>query len=449
MSRGRSVSVRMRTAIAASVAVAVALLIVSVAGVVHQRHQLIDGVAVVAQDQAETVAAAMADGAAPDSAVQTPAGGESVLIQVLDADGTVLAASHSLEGEPALVDAAGVTEPTRHVLSGLDGEEDRYLVVVAPASDGRSVLAAQSLETVDNATRSTIGLLAVGDPLLVLLVALLTYVLVGRALRPVESLRAQAAEVTAADLSARLPVPTTGDEVERLSVTLNEMLARLERSADAQRRFVADASHELRSPVATIRTLHEVADAAGDRADWPAVSADVLSETARLERLVADLLLLARSGSTAPPSYELLDLSEVVRAEAGRARRVAVTCDVAPDVLVLGNPDALARATRNLLDNAERHTHTLLEVTLTSTGTTAHLRVRDDGDGVPAADRERIFDRFVRLDEARARDDGGTGLGLAITRLLVQEHGGAIRLDDTGSPGAEFVIDLPRVSPDA
>ncbi|MFC6345416.1 HAMP domain-containing protein, partial [Nocardioides hankookensis] len=208
-------------------------------------------------------------------------GGESVLVQVLDADGTVLAASHSLEGEPALVAASGSTQPTRHVLSGLDDEEDRYLALVVTATDGRSVVAAQSLETVDNATRSTIGLLAVGDPLLVLLVALLTYVLVGRALRPVESLRAQAAEVTAADLSARLPVPTTGDEVERLSVTLNEMLARLETSVDAQRRFVADASHELRSPVATIRTLHEVAEVAGTGADWSSVSADVLAETER------------------------------------------------------------------------------------------------------------------------------------------------------------------------
>ncbi len=310
-------SVRMRTAIAATLALAPALALVSVAGVLYQRHQLEEGIALVAEEHARSVDAT---GSGPE--LNVVLGGESALVQVIDARGDVVAASAALRGEPALVDPADVSATTRLTVTGVvKDEDDRYLAVAVPAADGRVVVAVQSLESVDTATSSTIGLLAVGDPLLVLLVALLSYVLVGRALRPVESLRAEATEITAADLAARLPVPPTGDEIERLSVTLNDMLARLQASATAQRRFVADASHELRSPIATIRTLHEVA--AADRGtDWPMVSTEVLTETARLERLVADLLLLARSGPATPPAYELLDLSEVVRAEVARARRV-------------------------------------------------------------------------------------------------------------------------------
>ncbi len=434
-------SVRMRTALAAALALAGVLAIGSVAGVVYQRHQLTDGVALIAEEQARTVAAGTsADG----STLASSLGGESTLVQVVDADGRVLLASAGLKGQDALVDPRAVSGPTRRTVTNLvNGEGDRYVAVAVPAPGGRIAVAAQSLETVDTATSSTIGLLAIGDPLLVLLVGALSYVLVGRALRPVESVRAQAAEITAADLSARLPVVRTGDEIERLSVTLNEMLGRLEASAEVQRRFVADASHELRSPVATIRTLHEVAGAVGDDVDWPTLSVDVLAETERLERLVADLLLLARSGTETPKPSEVFDLSVVVREEACRARSLPVTAAVPPGVLVQGQPDALARALRNVLDNAERHTRSLLAVTLTTHDARAVLSISDDGDGIAFADRERVFDRFVRLDEARTRDDGGSGLGLAITRYLVEEQGGTIRVEDTDVRGALVVIEVP------
>ena len=438
-------SVRTRTALAASISLAVVLGIVSVVGVLYQRHQLTDGVALVAEERAQTVATT----AAGDVPLTTSLGGEMSLVQVIDADGVVAASSPSLSGAPAIVRPAEVTTTSRLLVSGLvEGEADRYLVIAVPTADGGAVVAAQSLETVQAATSSTIRLLVVGDLLLLLMVAGLTFVLVGRALRPVDALRAQAAEITAADLSARLPVVETGDEIERLSVTLNEMLARLQASADVQRRFVADASHELRSPVATIRTLHEVGAALGDEADWPTVSDDVLTETARLEHLVSDLLLLARSGAMTLASAEVLDLSTLVRGEASRARSVAIDSEIAPGVLVLGRADALARALRNLLDNAERHARAQILIKLSTDGAVASLSVQDDGDGIALEDRDRIFDRFVRLDEARARDDGGSGLGLAIARHLVHENHGTIRLVAGNGSGAAFVIELPRADID-
>lgn len=431
-------SVRMRTAVASTLALAPALTLVSVAGVLYQRDQLQEGVARVAEEQARSIDAT---GSSPESSI--PPGGESTFFQVIEANGEVVTASSALRGEPALFKPAEVPETTRRTVTGIVEEEsDRYLAVAVPAAGNRVVVAVQSLESVDTTTSSTVGLLAVGDPLLVLLVAVLSYVLVGRALRPVESLRAEAAEITAADLAARLPVPPTRDEIERLSITLNDMLARLQVSADAQSRFVADASHELRSPVATIRTLHEVA-ASDQQVDWPTVSAEVLTETARLERLVADLLLLARSGSATSPEHELLDLSEVVRGEIARARHIPLESNLAHNVLVVGHADSLARATRNLLDNAERHARSLLAVSLSVVDDRAEIRVRDDGHGVARADRARIFDRFVRLDEARARDHGGSGLGLAITRLLVEEQGGIISVAAAPEGGAVFIITLP------
>lgn len=431
-------SVRWRAAAAAVLALAPALLVVSVLGVLFQRHQLTGGVESVGRERAASVGQELRAADGPASATLASVGGESGLFQVVGRTDDVQAASPALTGRPALV-GTGARARIRGLVAG---EADDYLAVRVDIGDGRSVVAAQSLEGVDDATGSTWRLLAVGDPLLVLLVAGLSYLLVGRALRPVDALRAEASRITAADLSARLPETATGDEVERLAVTLNQMLARLETSADAQRRFVADASHELRSPVATIRTLHEVAGALDPASDWPSVSREVLAETGRLERLVADLLLLARPRATRLDVVEPLDLSALVLQEVSRARRVPVEHDVVPGVVVPGHRDSLARALRNLLDNAERHAHAGVLVALSTRGGVAVLTVRDDGDGIAESDRERIFERFVRLDEARTRDTGGSGLGLSITRHLVQSHGGSVRVTDAPGGGV-LVVELP------
>jgi signal transduction histidine kinase len=443
----RRPSVRLRTAVAACLALAPAVTLFSVAGVLVQRHQLTDGVALVAEEQAEGVATSLSRaGAAGGPALSRSTGNEANLIQVIGANGQVVAATPALQGRSALLTTGDLSSGTRRTMTGLvPGESDEYIVVSAAAGHGRHVVAAQSLESVDRATSSTLGLLAVGAPMLVLLVGGLSYLLVGRALRPVERLRSDAAEITAADSTARLPPVETGDEIERLAVTLNEMLARLQTAANAQRQFVADASHELRSPIATIRTLHEVALATGPEANGATTSQEVLVEVSRLERLVADLLLLARPSAPPNAPFEPLDLSAVVREEAARARGVPVFAEIQPGVLVRGHPDSLAMSVRNVLDNAERHTASRIDLRLDAEDGRAVLTVGDDGAGIPAADRERIFDRFVRLDDARARDDGGAGLGLAICRHVLNQHDGTIRADGppVGEPGSVFVVEIP------
>jgi signal transduction histidine kinase len=230
---------------------------------------------------------------------------------------------------------------------------------------------------------------------------------------------------------------------------MNTMLGRLETASTRQRQFVSDASHEMRSPVAAIRADPEVALAEGDHADWPSVATAVLAEESRLEALLADLLILA-AGDEAPPPPDgaTVDLAALARAEAERPHTVPVT--VAGDVTatVPGSREQLARVVTNLVDNAARHARARVEVTVgrvpgPGEPTCWRLAVDDDGPGVPAGDRERVFERFTRLDDARARDAGGAGLGLAVVRSIVGRHRGAAWVEDGPLGGARFVVELP------
>lgn len=439
---------RFRAALASTLALVPLLAAASVGGVLAQRHELTDAVTLVAEDQARSLAVRVGSADEPRALPDGTLGGEEALAQHVAADGLVLDATGDLSGLAPLLDPPGAGRDVRTavVRPGIEGESDRVVAVAVALPDGGGyVVAAQSLEGVDAAVASTTQLLAGGSVLVVLVVAGLTWVLTGRALRPVESMRSRAAEITGADLGSRLPDPGTGDEVSRLASTLNDMLDRLQTSAEAQRRFVADASHELRSPVATIRALHETT-ALSPHPDGPeGLSREVLAETVRLERLVADLLLLARADAGTPPRRSTLDLSAVVTEEAQRSRRHPVTLELPrSDVEVRGDAAALGRLLRNLLDNAERHARSTIHVRLEQGGAGAVVVVSDDGPGVPAADRERVFERFVRLDDARARDDGGSGLGLSIARQVAHEHGGDLRLDEaTRGPGARLTLRLP------
>jgi signal transduction histidine kinase len=263
-------------------------------------------------------------------------------------------------------------------------------------------------------------------------------------LQPVEAIRARTAGIGAADLSARVPVPATGDEVAALAGTMNAMLGRLESSARAQRAFVSDAGHEMRSPVAVIRTELEVAQRAGLSAT---TLSDVLSETDRLEHLVDDLLMLARADEGQVQLHqEDVDVDDLLEGERVRLRcraGLVVTATIRP-ARVQGDRAALARVVRNLVDNAARHAAGRVHLSCRRDGDEVEFEVDDDGPGVPAAERERVFERFVRLDEARSRLDGGSGLGLAIVRELVRAHGGRVQLTDGGPlPGARVVIRLP------
>ncbi|MBC7633447.1 HAMP domain-containing sensor histidine kinase [Aeromicrobium sp.] len=427
----------MRTSATATVIVALVLALASVIFVVLQRHQLEASLTDVARQQASDVAAQVVrEGSAVDL---VGGGGDQSLIQIVDASGSVVAASGSVAGEPPVVDlrpgsgqvlvVAGAKLPIG------DGED---FVVVAEGVSGPDgpvvVLAAQSLETVHESTSIVGRLLLIGYPLILLLVALTLYWLTGRALAPVEAIRRRVAGIDGtATLSARVPVPRGRDEIARLAETMNAMLTRLQAGAEAQRRFVGDASHELRSPLATIRAAHEIQSLHPESGDWVSASAEVLSELDRVDRLVADLLLLARADEHGLAlRMRDVDLDDLVRSDVARLARTGQP-EVrfsAPPVRVFGDAHHLARALRNLTDNAQRHARTEVEVLLSRNGATAHIDVLDDGPGIAVDERERVFERFVRLDDSRARDSGGTGLGLPIARQIARAHGGELIVDD-------------------
>ncbi|QKW09222.1 HAMP domain-containing histidine kinase [Streptomyces sp. NA04227] len=327
----------------------------------------------------------------------------------------------------------------------VDGEKSAYrfaaVHVALPSGEPVTVYAGASLDAEHSANRTALTVMLIGLPVLLLVVGGVTWLVTRRALRPVEGIRSEMAAITASeDLSRRVPEPATHDEVARLARTTNETLAALESSVERQRRFVADASHELRSPIASLRTQLEVAAAHPELLDLDGA----VTDTVRLERLAADLLLLARLDAGERPAGTHFDLAQLVAEEAASrpADRTALRLDLEP-AEVTGSRGQLAQVLRNLLDNAQRHARTEVTVTLRTEGELVRLSVADDGEGVPEADRDRIFERFVRLDEARTRDDGGAGLGLAIARDVATRHGGTLTVGESPAGGAEFVLVLP------
>jgi signal transduction histidine kinase len=284
--------------------------------------------------------------------------------------------------------------------------------------------------------------LLVAAPLLTLFVGTLTWFAVDRSLRPVEAIRRRAEAISHSTLDDRLPAPRTRDEVARLTATLNEMLDRIDEGARRQREFVADASHELRTPLAAMRADLEVALIRPDGADWPAMGRRLLEDHRRLDRLTGDLLLLARLDDAAARQVEQVRLDEVVAGELPVVRRAELDVDLAP-VVVTGVVPELTRLVRNLLDNADRHAAGQVAVRLSVDGDSAVLTVADDGPGVPATQRDRVFDQFVRLDSSRARNSGGAGLGLAMVRRIASGHGGEVTVGTSALGGARFDVRLP------
>ncbi len=302
------------------------------------------------------------------------------------------------------------------------------------------VLYAAPLAAVDAAQDTVMFYLSFGVPLLILVVGAATYFFAGRALRPVEAIRAQVASMSEKDLAERVPVPVAHDEVGRLAETMNGMIARLESAQKVQRRFVADASHELRSPLATIGAGLELLQDSD-----PGTVRTLRGETERLGRLVDDLRLLGRADERGlQPRRDEVDLDELVEAERARPYEDGVRTEVRTEpVRVVGDRGQLVRVLRNLVDNAHRHAGSQVVVTLGRDGDQAALDVADDGPGVPADDRSRIFERFVRLDGARARADGGSGLGLAIVAEVVAAHDGKVWVEENPGGGALFRVRLP------
>ncbi len=464
-------SVRARAAAGATVVVALALIAAGTAVLLVLRGNLQDQAGLQAEVAAREVAAQIATGTAypkldlPD--------GEDHPVVVTDEDGRVLAAGEDVravdgrpvKGPPAGNGGAGsvrsgddddedddrgglrpgeVDEDVHHRdgTADVDGAVAAYRFAVVEAEDGRGekavVRAGSALAPERAAVGSVRTAMLIGLPLLLVVVAGVTWLVTRRALRPVEGIRSEMAAITAStDLSRRVPVPSSRDEIGRLARTTNETLAALETSVERQRRFVADASHELRSPIASLRTQLEVGVAHPELLDVPGAVAD----TVRLQRLAADLLLLARLDAGERPAAARVDLAALVREELSQRAgdRIPVSTGELAGVEVAGSRGQLERVLGNLLDNAQRHAAGEVRVAVVRAGEWAVLRVEDDGPGVPEADRERIFERFVRLDDARARDDGGAGLGLAIARDVAVRHGGTLAVRDR----AIFELRLP------
>ncbi|MEZ0110483.1 signal transduction histidine kinase [Catenulispora sp. EB89] len=417
---------------------------------------------------AESVARSATDGRWPTPLPPAP-GDPGMWAQVVDSSsGQVVAATQNVAGRPAMYTlAAGSTSPKPS--PSLVGHEDeqvaaqRYVVGSTPVV----VYAGGPTRLLSILTSDIRGHLLYAVPVVLLGAIGISWLLIGRTLRPVERMRAEAAEITGSGLHRRIPEPDGDDEIGRLARTLNIMLGRLETSAARQRRFVSDASHELRTPVTAIRTSMEVGLAHPDRAPWPELAARAVAEAARLQRLVDDLLLHARADDdTLVARHEPVDLHGLAVAAVAAVEAVPSRIPIAVEVeagagaedeagvRVAGDPDQLTRLLRNLLDNAERHATAQIRVRVTMDGPqTAVVEVIDDGPGIPLADRERIFDRFVRLQTARERGPGataGTGLGLSIARDIVTAHGGTIDVTDSDPArgderGATFTVRLPAV----
>jgi signal transduction histidine kinase len=383
---------------------------------------------------AREIAVLVNSGQTPDP---VPASGAQV-VQVLSADNRVVSASLTAD---RLTPLATPEERTRALAgdvvvvagnrSGMSGGLQVSAVEAGPANDRVVVVAA--LPT---------GVLESGC-------ALIAWRVIGAALRPVEELRSGASRIDGSSTDERLPVPPTHDEIAALATTLNEMLDRVSVARRTQRAFVADAAHELRSPLATMRTQLEVAARLGDGDGLPA---ELIPEVRRLSSLVEDLLLLARSDDGQPARgtrSETVDLGALAHHVASRyaSTRVPVrVLDPAERSHVPGSYDELYRALANLVDNGVRHAASGVDVAVEVTGDATCVTVTDDGTGILEADRERVFDRFTRLDDARDRDSGGTGLGLAIARELLRRNGAQVSLEDAG-PGVRAVVTLPAVRP--
>ncbi|MBB5078857.1 sensor histidine kinase [Nonomuraea endophytica] len=368
---------------------------------------------------------------------------DGTIVQVLERDGRIANVTYGADRLVPLLDAPARQRALKGEALYLDGRPYAIpgpLHVVAVSADrGRTVLAARPIGEIVRSLGVAGKVLFVGTPALVVLLAAASWLIIGRTLRPIAALRRGAADITHTARSRRLPVPQARDEVHALALTLNDMLARLEEAEKRQRSLVSDASHELRSPLASIRLQLEVALGHPEGADWQETAEGVLEDTLRLSRLAEDLLALARLDERGgrPARREPVNLDEVVRRcveRYGEAHLVA--CD---PVLVTGDALDLTRVLTNLLDNAVRHAASKVEVALTADGV---LTVTDDGPGIPPEDRERVFDRFTRLDSGRGRDEGGAGLGLAIVRETVRAHDGRVYLEDA-LPGLRVVVELP------
>jgi len=430
----RGASIRLRITTIASAVVAVVLVLGAVLFVLVMRAALVDGVRTAAGNDASAIAERIHD-SKDFSLTESELDAEDQLIQLVR-DGAVIAASEDVEELGPLA----VREGSATV--SVPDEDRQYLVAAEESRDDVLVVVGHDLSDVDESIAAIVPLVAVSIPVLVALLAITTWIVVGRALRPVERMRVEVDEVTANRLDHRIAGADAPDELGRLAATMNRMLDRLDDSQRTQRRFISDASHELKSPLASLRQYAEVARSYPDRMTAAELTEAIDDEGGRLERIVRGMLVLARADEgSLRKAARPVDLDDLLLQEAQRLKTsTALTVDAAIEpARIEGDAELLAQVVRNLVDNAARHARGRVSLSLTSPGV---IMVDDDGPGIPQPDRERIFERFVRLDDARARDAGGSGLGLAIVREIVGAHGGTVVASESPLGGARFTVTL-------
>lgn len=441
--------IRARTTVVAATLVLLVLTVAGFALVTAQRAVLTDSVDEVLDRRAEAVIAAVEGSPSPDGGggvvVTLPGDGdEESWAVVVDASGSAVAETEQGSRGIRLTAPPG-DSIVFSVVSAPNGEEFR---VRSERVDALAVHTGTPLDDVNESVDALVRGLAVSVPLTTLLLAIGVWFLVGRVLRPVEAIRSEVADIRGETLDRRVPEPSTRDEIARLAATMNEMLDRIERASTEQRRFVADASHELRSPLARMRAELEVDLAHPELADSAATQERIRADLVALQRLVDDLLALAAiEEGTRSTASRSVDLDDVVFREVAslRATRPGFAIDTSgvTAARVLGRPTQLSRVVANLLENAAMHGSPPIRVSLSEQDGDAELVVMDAGRGIRPADADRIFDRFVRLDDARTPGGSGVGLGLAIVRTVVVAHGGSIALDTDVDHGARFVVRLP------
>jgi signal transduction histidine kinase len=456
-------SVRARTTLAATLVVTLAFAAAGALLYVFLHSELTGEVG----ERTELTARRIADSeAAGGLKGPLPRAGEGVdLIQVVSEAGGILKSTGRIsEGQPLVrirprpgQDSVSAVVKVPELARG---HPVQVVVVRTRSREGPVyVYAATALTDTDKATRAILIALLAAAPVFIATVAVVTWWTTGRALRPVESIRAELAAITARALGRRVPEPRTGDEVAALAATVNQTLDRLDRAGERQRQFVSDASHELRNPIATVRLQLETMLAEdGDAQSLRAAIREALADTERLQAIAADLLLLAQADSetrsgTGPGTggaHEPIDLGLLAAEEVARRQdnRVPVRLEVADGVLVRGDARQLSRVLENLISNAQRYAATRVTVGVAADRTAgqAVVEVVDDGPGIPPADRERVFERFTRLDAARGRETGGAGLGLAIAREVAIAHDGTLRVGESEA-GARLVLRVPLLPP--
>lgn len=460
---------RVRATGAAVVVLAVVLLIGASVSLRYARETIaLDYATSSAQQQVDRIAERLAGGETIGSLIEELDESDLTdsLIQVSTQNGTVIGASEELEDEGPITSK---TWPAQLTLN-IDDEPTDFLAVTQtigetqrqrnqmgpPVEEQRKsnkdlrVVLLYSLEESQLPYQILVLIYGVGIPGILLVVGFTTWWLTGRAMRPVDQMRREVDDITAANLDRRIAHPGGRDEIAKLATTMNGMLDRLQSAQIAQRRFISDASHELRSPLASIRQNAEVAVTYPGTIGEEKLAQFTLEETLRMQSLVESLLTLTRSDElrlNVPQTP--VDLDDLLLSEASRVKSstdLTVSAGGISATRVNGSEGMLAQVIRNLVDNAVRHAHSAISLSSGIQGEWAWISIDDDGTGIPAEDREKVFERFVRLDEARSRDAGGSGLGLSIVSEIVRAHGGVVRAEESFLGGARMLAFLPVAS---